>query len=71
MKLGPVLYAFIAVLAAGTVTAPAQASSCPKGDVRVHICEKYAGHKGEALKITGKCLKYGGYQCYPRHQHIQ
>jgi hypothetical protein len=72
MKHGSVLYAFLAVLACVvTTTAPAQASSCPKGDVRVHVCLQYAGHKGEALKITGKCLRYGGYKCYPRNQHIQ
>jgi hypothetical protein len=73
MKLGPVLYASVPSLAClGIVAiAPTPAQACPKGDVRVHICERYAGHKGEALKITGKCLKYGGYKCYPRHQVIK
>jgi len=74
MKAGSILKVSLAALASATLAlalAAAPASACPKGDVRVHVCEQYAGHKGEALKITGKCLKYGGWKCYPRHPVIK
>ncbi|HVN00532.1 MAG TPA: hypothetical protein VMT68_09980 [Caulobacteraceae bacterium] len=74
MKLSSIMNVSLAVLASAivmTVAAPTSAVACPKGDVRVHVCERYAGHKGEALKITGKCLKYDGWKCYPRHQVIK
>jgi hypothetical protein len=73
MKLAQVLHASVLSLGLlGLVTlAPSPAQACPKGDIRVHVCVRYAGHKGEALKITGKCLQYDGYKCYPRHQIIK
>jgi hypothetical protein len=73
MKLAPVLHASILSLGLlGLVTlAPSPAQACPKGDIRVHVCVKWAGHKGEALKITGKCLQYAGYKCQPRNPVIK
>jgi hypothetical protein len=72
MKAGSILNVSLAALASATLLAAAvPAAACPKGDVRVHVCEQYAGHKGESLKITGKCLKYGGWKCYPRHPVIK
>jgi len=73
MKLGPVVRGSIqsfALLGLVALTST-PAMACPKGDVRVHICLRYAGHKGEALKITGRCLQYGGYKCYPRNPVIK
>jgi hypothetical protein len=75
MKLGPIGYAAVVALAcagfAAVAPTPADAASCPKNDVRVHVCLQWSGHKGSPLKITGRCLRYGGYKCYPRNPVIK